>query len=217
MKTDHQVQQDVIEELHWEPSIDSTQIGVAVKDGIVTLTGDVSSYAEKWDAEIASQRVDGVRGMAVEINVDLPGSSKRSDTDIARTAENILQWATLLPPDAVMVQVEKGWVTLTGEVAWHYQRQSACNAVRHLMGVTGVSDQIALRPAVSMNAVKADIEVAMKRRAREDAADISVEVKGSDIFLTGRVHTWPERELARHSAWNTPGVCNVHDSITVVN
>jgi osmotically-inducible protein OsmY len=119
--------------------------------------------------------------------------------------------------DAVMVQVENGWVTLTGEVGWDYQRKFACTAVRHLMGVTGVSDQIALKPAVSLNAVKTDIEAALKRRAKADAQDISVEVRGSDIFLTGKVHTWQERELARHAVWNTPGVCNVYDNIAVEN
>lgn len=217
MKTDHQVQQDVIQELHWEPSIDSTQIGVAVKDGIVTLTGDVGSYAEKWDAELVSQRVQGVRGTAIEIQVTLPGASQRSDTDIARTAENILQWATVLPVEAIKVQVEKGWITLTGDVEWDYQRQAASRAVRHLMGVTGVSDQISIKPSVSLSAVKTDIEAALKRRAAVDAQDISVEVKGSDIFLTGKIHSWQDRELARRSAWNTPGVRNVYDNITVVN
>jgi len=217
MKTDHQVQQDVIQELHWEPSIDSTQIGVAVKDGIVTLTGDVGSYAEKWDAELVCQRIQGVRGTAIEIQVTLPGASQRSDTDIARTAENILQWATVLPVEAIKVQVEKGWITLTGDVEWDYQRQAASRAVRHLMGVTGVSDQISIKPAVSLSAVKTDIEAALKRRAAVDAHDISVEVKGSDIFLTGTIHSWQDRELARRSAWNTPGVRNVFDNITVVN
>lgn len=217
MKTDIQVQQDVIQELHWEPSIDASRIGVAVRDGIVTLSGDVSSYAQKWDAELTSQRVQGVRGTAVEIQVSLPGAVQHSDTDIARTAENVLQWATVLPVDAIKVQVEKGWITLSGDVEWDYQRQAASMAVRHLMGVTGVSDQIAIRPTVSLNAVRADIEAALRRRARADAHDIAVEVKGAEIFLSGTVHTWQDRELARQSAWNTPGVRNVYDNLTVVN
>src|SRR5450755_4002741 len=148
MKTDAQLQQDVIAELNWEPSVNAAQIGVEVKDGIVTLAGHVSSYAEKYAAERAAQRVCGVKALAVEMNVNLPGSSKRIDADIARSAENVLEWMTYLPKDCVKVKVEGVWITLSGEVAWEYQRQAAVSAVRYLMGVTGVSDQIAIKPKV---------------------------------------------------------------------
>ena len=215
MKSDKQVQQDVIAELNWEPSVNAAQIGVEVKDGIVTLAGHVGSYAEKWDAERAAQRVSGVKALAIEMDVKLSGSSKRNDADIARSAESALQWTTFLPKDRVKVMVEAGCITLSGEVDWEYQRESAAGAVRYLMGVTSVSNQIAIKPKVSSSAVKSDIEAALKRRATADARKISVEVHGDDVTLTGTVHTWSERDLARHSAWGTPGVRNVVDKITV--
>ena len=215
MKTDAQLQQDVIAELSWEPSVNAAQIGVEVKDGIVTLAGHVDSYAEKWDAERAAQRVHGVKALAIEMDVALPGSSKRNDVDIARSAENVLQWMTYLPKDSVKLKVENGWITLTGELDWEYQRQAAANAVRYLMGVTGISDQIVIKPKVSLSAVKSDIEAALKRRAHTDAEKISVKVQGADVTLTGTVHSWSERDLATHSAWGTPGVRNVVDNMTV--
>jgi osmotically-inducible protein OsmY len=215
MKTDAQVQQDVIAELKWEPSINAAQIGVEVKDGIVTLTGHVSSYAEKWNAERATQRVSGVKALAIEMDVQLAGSSRRNDTDIARSAENALQWMTYFPKDRVKVMVEKGWITLSGDVDWEYQRRAAVDGVRHLMGVMGVSDNIAIKPTVSLSAVKSDIEAALKRRAKADAQKISVDVQGADVTLTGTVHSWSERDLARDSAWGTPGVRNVVDNITI--
>jgi osmotically-inducible protein OsmY len=215
MKTDAQVQQDVIAELKWEPSINAAQIGVEVKDGIVTLAGHVSSYAEKWNAERAAQRVSGVKALAIEMDVQLAGSSRRNDTDIARSAENALQWMTYFPKDRVKVMVEKGWITLSGDVDWQYQRRAAVDGVRHLMGVMGVSDNIAIKPTVSLSAVKSDIEAALKRRAKADAQKISVDVQGADVTLTGTVHSWSERDLARDSAWGTPGVRNVVDNITI--
>ena len=181
----------------------------------MTLAGHVSTYAEKWDAERAARRVSGVKALAIEMDVKLSGSSKRTDADIARSAENVLQWTTYLPKDHVKVMVESCWVTLSGVVDWEYQRQSATGAVRYLSGVTGVSDQIVIKPKVSLSAVKSDIEAALKRRAQADAQKISVEVRGPDVTLTGKVHSWSERDLARHSAWGTPGVRNVVDNMTV--
>jgi osmotically-inducible protein OsmY len=201
--------------LKWEPSVHAAEIGVEVKDGIVTLAGHVGSYSEKWNAERAAQRVSGVRALAVEMDVKLSGSSQRNDADIARSAESSLQWTTLLPKDAVKIKVEKGWVTLSGQVEWQYQRESAVNAVRYLMGVTGVSDDIAIKPKVSSSAVKADIEAALKRRATADAHKIKVDVKGADVTLTGTVSSWAERDLATHSAWGTSGVHNVVDKMTM--
>ena len=215
MKTDAQLQQDVIAELNWEPSVNAAQIGVEVKDGIVTLAGHVSSYAEKYAAERAAQRVSGVKALAVEMNVNLPGSSVRIDADIARSAENVLEWMTYLPKDCVKVKVESGWISLSGEVDWEYQRRGAVDAVRNLMGVTGVSNQIVIKPKVSLSAVKSDIEAALKRRALLDAQEISVKVQGADVTLSGTVHSWSERDLARNSAWATPGVRNVVDNLTV--
>jgi osmotically-inducible protein OsmY len=216
MKTDSQIQQDVLAELKWEPSVHATDIGVEVKNGVVTLAGHVGTYAEKLEAERAAQRVSGVKALAVEMDVRLVGWSKRTDADIASSAESALQWTTFLPKERVKVMVEKGWVTLSGDVDWEYQRQSAASAVRYLMGVTGVSDQILIKPKVSVTAVKSDIEAALKRRASADAHKISVAIKGSDVTLSGSVHSWSERELATSSAWGTPGVYSVTNNIEVM-
>ena len=214
-KSDTQLQHDVVAELNWEPSINAAAIGVEVKEGIVTLAGHVNTYAEKWDAERVTQRVPGVKALAVEIDVKLEGRNNRTDADIARTAENVLQWTTYLPKDAIKIKVENGWVTLTGEVEWQYQRQAATAAVRFLMGVTGVSDQITILTKVSAPVIKSDIEAALKRRAEQDAHEILVTVHGTDVTLTGKVHSWSERDLARNTAWGTPGVRSVVDNTTM--
>lgn len=216
MKTDTQLQQDVIAELAWEPSVNAAQIGVEVKDGVVTLAGHVDSYTEKWEAERAAQRVSGVKALAVEMDVTLPGSSARNDVDIARSAQNVLQWSTYFPQDQIKVMVENGWVTLTGELDWEYQREAAERAVRGLMGVVGVSDQIVLKPTTSFKPVKSEIEASLKRRIHSDAQHIAVAVNGTDVNLTGTVHSWSERHLARNAAWSTPGVRNVADNLVVV-
>jgi osmotically-inducible protein OsmY len=217
MKSDAQIRQDVIAELSWEPSVDAGCIGVEVKDGIVTLEGHVDSFAEKWEAEHAARRISGVKALAIEIEVKLPDTSVRTDADIAASAANFLQWMTYLPREGVQVSVQGGWITLTGQVDWEYQRQAATRGVRALMGVTGVSDQIVIKPAVSLGAVKAVIEAALKRRAQSDAKHIVVEVNGADVTLSGTVQSWSERELARHSAWGTPGVCSVVDNMVVAS
>jgi osmotically-inducible protein OsmY len=215
MKSDKQVQTDVLAELGWEPSVNAAHIGVEVSDGVVTLAGHVGSYAEKLNAERAAQRVAGVKALAVEMDVTLAGPSQRTDADIARSAENVLQWTTSAPPNCIRVKVEKGWITLSGQVEWDFQRKSAAGAVRHLMGVTGVSDQVALKPRVSSTIVKSDIEAALKRRAQSHADAITVEIRGNDVTLTGIVNSWSERQLAVDSAWGAPGVHNVMDNLTV--
>lgn len=217
IKTDTQIQQDVLAELLWEPSVDAASIGVEVKDGVVTLAGHVGSFNEKWEAESAAQRVGGVKALAIEIDVKLPGSTSRTDADIARSAGNVLDWMTYLPKDAVKVTVEQGWITLKGEVDWAFQKEGAQSSLRSLMGVTGVSDQIVLKGKVSTNAVKSDIEVALQRRAHAEAQDISVSVDGAEVTLAGTVHSLSERSLARRTAWSTPGVHRVVDHMTVVD
>jgi osmotically-inducible protein OsmY len=215
MKTDAQLKQDIIAELTWEPSVNASQIGVEVKDGTVTLAGHVDSYTEKWQAERAAQRVAGIKGLAIEMDVKLPGPSKRTDADIARSAQNVLEWTTYLPREAVKVKCENGWITLSGEVEWDFQRQAVKDAVRPLLGVTGVSDEITVKPRASMSAVKSAIEAALKRQAHADAQRISVEVNGGDVTLSGKVHNWSERSLATSSAWAAPGVRNVVDKLTI--
>ena len=216
MKTDSQLQQDVMAELDWEPAVHAAQIGVEVKDGVVTLAGEVSSYAEKLNAEHAAQRVTGVKALAVEMKVKIPGFGQRTDADIADSAKTILNWTSSLPADSVKVMVESGWLTLTGDVEWQYQRQDAEDRVRYLSGVTGISNQIAIKPSLSAKVVKSDIEAALKRRAAADAATIAVSVKGADVTLTGNVHSWAERDLATHSAWGSAGVHKVIDKMNLV-
>ena len=168
MKTDTQLKQEVLDELKWESAINAAKIGVEVNDGVVTLVGQVGSFAEKWDAERAVQRIAGVSALAVEIEVTLQGSSKRNDTDIARAADHVLAWTSVLPKDAVKVLVEDSWITLSGEVSWEYQREAAAAGVRYLIGVRGVSNNISLNPEVSLSAVKTGIEAALKRRAVDE-------------------------------------------------
>jgi osmotically-inducible protein OsmY len=215
MKTDTDLQSDVIAELSWEPSIHSEEIGVEVTGGVVTLSGHVGTYSEKLEAARAAMRVFGVKALAVEIEVRLAGMSNRTDTDIARTVENVLQWTTYLTQESVKIKVESGWVTLSGDVNWEYQRKAATDAVRYLMGVKGVTDLIVIKPAVSAPLVKADIESALKRRAQNDSNSISVNVDGNDVILSGSVHSWSDRDLATHTAWGTPGVHSVINNTTV--
>jgi osmotically-inducible protein OsmY len=216
MKTDSQLQQDVMAELKWEPAVHATQIGVEVKDGVVTLAGEVGSYVEKWKVERAAQRVYGVKALAVEMTVKLPQLGQRSDADIAQTARNMLSWTASLPAEAVEILVENGWLTLTGSVEWQYQREDAADSLRHLAGVTGISNQIAIQPAPSATIVKSDIEAALKRCAAADARSIGVEVQDGDVILYGTVHSWAERDLATRSAWGTVGVRSVVDKMNLV-
>lgn len=202
-------------ELKWEPAVHAEKIGVEVDNGVVTLAGHVNSYPEKWNAERAAQRVAGVKALAVEIDVKLPGADQRNDADVARSCENVLLWTTYLPRDSVKVLVEDGWVTLSGQVEWGFQRTTAAAAVRYLAGVKGVSDQITIKPGVTANVVKSDIEAALKRRAVNEANAIKVSVNGSEVTLSGRVPTWAERDAAGSAAWGSPGVTNVVDNIAI--
>jgi len=215
MKTDAQLQHDVMEELKWEPSVHAAQIGVEAKDGVVTLVGEVSSYVEKWNAEQAAQRVSGVNAIAVEMAVKLSAFGTRTDADIARSAENVLSWTSTLPDDSVKVMVEGGWLTLTGDLEWQYQKEDAAERVRLLTGVTGVSNEIAIKPSASAAVVKSDIEAALKRGAVADSKTIAVDVKGADVTLSGTVHSWSERKMATSSAWGSPGVRNVVDKMNM--
>jgi osmotically-inducible protein OsmY len=215
MKTDAQLQFDVNEELNWDPSIHAEDIGVTVHEGVVTLTGHVNTFAEKWEAERASQRVAGVKALAVEVDVTLPDSSIRSDADIARSAQNVLEWNSYVPRNRVKVLVEGGMITLSGEVPRDYQRRAATESVRTLMGVRGVTNRMTLPPGAASDSVQTDIEAALRRCVPEDARHISVAVNAGDVTLTGTVHCWSERDRARQSAWGTAGVISVKDSLTM--
>ena len=213
MKPDSQIKQDVIDELTWEPKVNATHIGVAVKDGIVTLSGHVDSYVEKLGAEAAAKKVADVKAIAVELDVILPGSSQKSDTEIAQAALNALKWNVYKLSDLVTIKVENGFITLTGEVPWHFERDSAEYTVKYLAGVKGVFNKICIRPSISMNEVKTDIERALKRRAHEQAQEISVDINGNEVTLGGKVHDWKEKSLAIDAAWSVPGVARVIDKM----
>ncbi len=217
MKTDKELQKDVIAELNFDPAVNQAEIGVEVRDGVVTLTGHVSNYSEKWNAETAAQRIAGVKALVIDMDIILPKLSIRTDADIAQSVENILRWKTFLPEDAVKIMIENGWVKLSGEVEWEYQRQLTIEAIRHITGVTGVSDDIKLKPKAESNTIKPVIEAALKRRARDSSQNIQVAVQGGEVTLTGNVLNWSDRYLATHSAWNTPGVSQVKDHMVCAN
>ncbi|MBV8502338.1 MAG: BON domain-containing protein [Paucibacter sp.] len=215
MKSDTQLRDDIVAELEWDPAINANQIGVAVKDGVVSLSGHIDSYAEKWAVEKALNRIQGVRAAALELDVRLSPDHKRGDTDIAKAAQWALEWHSQVPPDAVRVTVDKGWLTLQGEVEWSFQRDSAIKAVRNLKGVLGVSSEITLKKKPMRSDLKQRIRDALTRQAVREANHLSVDIQGDEVTLRGRVHSLREREAARGAAWSAPGVGLIIDDMTV--
>ena len=214
--TDRHLQEQVQNALDWEPSVDAADIGVSVENGVVTLRGDVKTYAEKAAAERVALKVYGVKAVANDVNVRLGDGEQRTDTDIAQAVLAALRWNTMVPKDKVTVAVANGWVTLAGTVDWEYQRQAAANAIRYLAGVRGVVNTVAIKPHVSVGDVKGKIENALKRSAEVDARRINVAVSDGTVTLSGNVHAWFERDEARRAAWSAPGVRAVDDRIAVV-
>jgi osmotically-inducible protein OsmY len=206
----------VVDELDWEPSVESAHIGVAVDQGVVTLTGHVPNFAQKSAAEKAVRRVKGVRGIAEELRVDFGGPSPYLDDDIAKRALGVLDLNVLVPPGALQVKVQQGWLTLTGEVRWQYQRTAAIADLRKLRGVTGITNDIKIKAQVYASDISNRIEDAMKRQAHLRADDVHVQVRDGKVTLEGRVPSWADRRTAEIAAWAAPGVSTVDDRLTVI-
>lgn len=213
--SDQSLRQDVIDELEFEPSLDAANIGVAVENGIVMLSGHVSSYAEKIAAESAAKRVKGVRAIAEEVEVRYPERKRHADDEIAARALDIIAWHTALPDDAIDVKVEKGRVTLSGEVRWHFQKMAAENAVKKLGGVAAVTNLLTIRPVASVPDVKDRIEDALRRNAEVEASQIRVNVVDNKVILEGGVRAWNERAVAERAAWSVPGVVAVENHLSI--
>jgi osmotically-inducible protein OsmY len=215
MRADADLRRDVMAELAWDPAVDATAIGVAAKDGVVTLTGHIDTFAQKHAAANAVRRVADVKAIALELDVKLALDHRRSDTDVAISAEQALKWSTLVPSDAIKLEVDHGWITLRGEVDWDFQRRSVEKAIRPLMGVVGISNEITLRIRPLATNLARKIEEALTRQAIREAKHIQVNVDGSTVKLTGKVHSWQERDAAQGVAWTAPGVRAVINELSV--
>lgn len=215
MTSDHQLRRDVLDELDFEPSVNAAHIGVSASAGVVTLAGFVSSYGEKLAAERAVRRVKGVKAIAEEIEVRLPSDKKIADDEIAGRAVDILKWRVGFPANRIAVKVEKGIVTLTGDVDWQFQKSEAEAAVHNLSGVAGVANQIRVNSPVPVTEIKEKIQKALHRNADLDASRITIHTDGNKVILGGKVHAWYERDIAQRAAWSAPGVTEVQDDILI--
>ncbi len=215
MKTDADLKRDVLTELSWDPLVPETRVGVAVSEGVVTLTGHLDTYAEKVAAKRAAERVGGVKAIAVEIDVIPLGIHQRSDTEIAAAVEHAMAWNTSVPADQVKVTVEKGWVTLEGELDWNFQRLAVERMIRPLKGVVGISDDIRLKALPLPTNLSNRIKEALTRQAMREAKRIEIAVDGSVVTLRGHVHSWAERNSAEGATWSAPGVSRVNNQLTI--
>lgn len=215
MKTDAQLKADIERELEWDTSINSSNVGVAVNRGIVTLSGHLDTYAEKYAIERAVQRVEGVQAVAIELDVKLAPDHKRSDSEIAQAIETAFKWHVFVPGDHVRVKVERGWVTLSGEVDWEYQRSASEKTVRPVTGVVGVTNQITLKAQIPPVDIRNRITEALKRHAEREAKNVEVSVNGSVVTLRGKVDSWPDRMAAQGATWSAPGITQVVNELRV--
>ncbi|MBZ4191622.1 BON domain-containing protein [Niabella beijingensis] len=215
MKSDKTIQQDVIAALQWEPILNAEEIGVAVTNGVVTLSGHVDKYIKKWKAESVAKRVKNVKAVAINISVEISASDNSNDTEIGEAIINAFRWNSLIPQDKIKVKVENGYVTLEGGVEWQYQKQEAYNTIKPLLGVKEVYNLLSVKPAISKALVKDQIKKAMTRNADIKSSKIDIDISGRKVILKGSVGTWQERTLIENAAWCSPGVTNVIDEIEV--
>jgi osmotically-inducible protein OsmY len=216
MKTDFEIQQDVMDQLRWNPFLNASEIGVAVKNGIVTLSGMVDTYTHKIEAERSAKKVFGVRGIAEDIQIGVSPSSSKTDAEIAASVVNALKWHTTVPENKIKVKVENGIVTLEGDVEWEFQRNSAKKAVCNLLGVRDVLNLVRVKPRISVADVKNKISAAFHRSATIDADKISVEVSGDKVILKGEVRSYAEKEDAEDAAWSAPGIASVDSRLVLI-
>lgn len=214
MKTNAELQKDVQNAITWEPLLHSAEIGVTAKDGVVTLTGEVNSYAKKREAEDAAKKVIGVKALIEQIKVKFPNNYSKTDSEVVDEVFKALKNTWSLPKDKITVKVENGWVSLEGELPWNYQREDARNAVRYLKGVKGVSNNIKIKSEVHDAIEKRDVENALRRSAIDDS-EINVAVKGTTVTLTGITNSWYQKEEAERVAWKTPGIWHVNNQLEV--
>lgn len=216
LKSDSRLQQDVLDELKWEPSVNHEHIGVAATNGVVTLSGQVGSYAEKLNAEQAARRVAGVKAIAEELEVRYPFQAKTSDSEIAKRISDVLAWDPLVPEERIKITVEKGVAKVTGDVDWNYQRDLAFKAASKISGVVRIDNRIAVAPTkASPSEIRKNIEQAFKRQADLEANKIGIETEGRTVVLSGTVNSYSKRTAAENAAWRVPGVASVEDNIIV--
>src|ERR1044072_2297414 len=215
MTTDTEIQKNVMEELKWDPIMQSAEIGAIVKDGIVTLVGYVDNYSQRLAAENAVKRVKDVRAVAIDIAISLPDDQRRSDTDLAAAALNALKWSSFVPEDKIRLKVDGGWITMEGEVEWQFQKESAYSAVSDLIGVHGVINRINVRPNITPVIVKDVIKKALERSADIEADSINISTDGGRIVLNGKVRSWAKRKEVERAVWATPGVIEVKDELII--
>jgi osmotically-inducible protein OsmY len=215
MKKDSEIQEDVMKELRWEPLLNATEIGVAVKSGIVTLSGTVDTYSKKLAAEEAAKRVMGVKAVAEDIEVRLSDRGKKTDTDLALAAVNALKWHTSVPDEKIKIKIENGWATFDGDVEWEFQRNAAKTAVENLSGIVGITNNIKIVSTVKTTDVKNKIVSAFHRSATVDSEKINVMVDGSKVVLSGKVRSFAEKRDAANAAWDAPGVDKVENKLEI--